>query len=52
MLNKNIYNNNNIIIIIIQTTKEKGIFKPYNLETKYPEHQFSFGEESKSIVYI
>ncbi|KAG4107664.1 hypothetical protein H8356DRAFT_1624006 [Neocallimastix lanati (nom. inval.)] len=35
---------------IDDTTKEKGIFKPYNLETKYPEHQFSFGEETKTLL--
>jgi len=31
------------------TTKAKGIFKPYNLQTKYPEHQFTFGEETKTL---
>jgi len=35
---------------IDETTKAKGIFKPYSLETKYPEHQFSFGEETKSLI--
>jgi len=34
------------------TTKDKGIFKPYNLETKYPEHQFTFGEETKTLVEL
>jgi len=35
---------------IDDTTKAKGIFKPYNLETKYPEHQFTFGEETKTLI--
>jgi len=34
------------------TTKDKGIFKPYNLETKYPEHQFTFGEETKTLIEL
>jgi len=35
---------------IDDNAKAKGIFKPYNLETKYPEHQFTFGEETKSLI--
>jgi len=35
---------------IDDTTKAKGIFKPYTLETKYPEHQFTFGEETKTLI--
>jgi len=35
---------------IDETTKAKGIFKPYNLETKYPEHQFTYGEETKTLL--
>jgi len=35
---------------IDDTTKERGIYKPYNIETRYPEHQFSYGEESKSLL--
>jgi len=35
---------------IDDTTKAKGIYKPYSLETKYPEHQFTFGEETKTLI--
>ncbi|ORX47846.1 hypothetical protein BCR36DRAFT_371485 [Piromyces finnis] len=37
---------------IDDTTKAKDIFKPYNLETKYPEHQFTFGEETKTLIEL
>ncbi|ORX85712.1 hypothetical protein BCR32DRAFT_265461 [Anaeromyces robustus] len=35
---------------IDDTTKAKGIYKPYNLETRYPEHQFTYGEETKTLL--